>query len=471
MNAGVTRIGGSRHIRRQIAAHCVLMEPSAAHSVVDPPALGRRVRDLRQRRRLKQSELAAGRLSTAYVSRIESGQRRPEREVVEFLAEQLGTTADYLLTGVGRDEVADARLKLRYAEPALHSGDAAEAERLLRGLIDDTTLPLGTLRIDAQFSLARALENLGRLDDAIHALEQLRTDVNIPNPLEIAIALSRCYRESGDLSRAVDVGEQGLALVDELGLRGTDDAVKLTATVAAAYFERGDTAHAHHLCQTAVEESETSSSPNARAAAYWNASAVASERGQLPAAVTLAERALALLGETTDERNLSRLHGELGLLFLRADPPDVDGAERSLQRAHSGLVANGGSSFDLARCEGGMALVQLHRGELDDAARLASQARAAVGDAAPLVAAGCTIVLGRVAWARDDAEGARSRYREAVATLTAHTADRSAAAVWYELGDLLDEAGDLSAARDAYRSAAASMGLRADRPVRAEVRI
>jgi tetratricopeptide (TPR) repeat protein len=350
MNAGVTRIGGSRHIRRQIAAHCVPMEPSAAHSVADPPALGRRVRDLRQRRRLKQSELAAGRLSTAYVSRIESGQRRPEREVVEFLAEQLGTTADYLLTGVGRDEVADARLKLRYAELALHSGDAVEAERLLSGLIDDTTLPLGTLRIDAQFSLARALENLGRLDDAIHVLEQLRTDVNIPNPLEIAIALSRCYRESGDLSRAVDVGERALQLADELGLRGTDDAIRLTVTLAAAYFERGDTAHAHHLCQTAVELSEAAASPSARAAAYWNASAIASERGQLATAVGLAERALALLGETTDERNLSRLRLELGLLLLRADPPDVERAESTLLRAQAKLATVGGSDFDLARC-------------------------------------------------------------------------------------------------------------------------
>jgi tetratricopeptide (TPR) repeat protein len=471
MNAGVTRIGGSRHIRRQIAAHCVPMEPSAAHSVADPPALGRRVRDLRQRRRLKQSELAAGRLSTAYVSRIESGQRRPEREVVEFLAEQLGTTADYLLTGVGRDEVADARLKLRYAELALHSGDAVEAERLLSGLIDDTTLPLGTLRIDAQFSLARALENLGRLDDAIHVLEQLRTDVNIPNPLEIAIALSRCYRESGDLSRAVDVGERALQLADELGLRGTDDAIRLTVTLAAAYFERGDTAHAHHLCQTAIEESETSSSPNARAAAYWNASAIASERGQLAAAAALAERALALLGETTDERNLGRLRLELGLLLLRADPPDVDAAQPVLTRARDGLEVHGGSSVDVARCDAAMAQVCLHRGDIEEAMSLATQARSQVGDSAPLVAASCDIVLGRAAWARNDEQTARHHYRAAAAVLTAHAADRSTASVWYELGDLLDQAGETSAARDAYRSAAACMGLRAEQTARDQIRI
>jgi tetratricopeptide (TPR) repeat protein len=444
---------------------------SAAHPVPDPVALGRRVRDLRQRRGLKQSELAGGRLSTAYVSRIVSGQRRPERDVILFLAERLGTTPDFLVTGIGRDEIADARLKLRYAELALHSGDAAEAERLLRALVDDATVPLGQLRLDAEFSLARALEVQGRLDDAIHALERLRAERDVPHPLDVAIALSRCYRESGDLSRAVDVGEQALQLADSLGLRGTDDAIKLTVTLAAAYFERGDTAHAHHLCQTAVEESEASASPAARAAAYWNASAIASERGQLQTSVALAERALALLGESTDERNLSRLRLELGLLLLRADPPDVDRAETTLRRAHDKLSATDATGFDVARCDSGMALVHLHRGDLDAAEHHALRANAAVGDQGPMVSANSLIVLGRIAWARGDADAARARYRDAVGTLTSRAADRSAASVWYELGDLLDQAGDLSAARDAYRSAAASLGLRAERRISTVTRV
>ncbi|HET7311005.1 MAG TPA: helix-turn-helix domain-containing protein [Mycobacteriales bacterium] len=446
------------------------MDPSAPHPIPDPLALGRRVRELRQRRGLKQSELALDRLSTAYVSRIESGQRRPERDVVEFLAERLGTTAAFLLTGIGRDEMADARLKLRYAELALHSGDAVEAERLLRALLDDKSLPLGHLRPDAEFSLARAMETQGRLDDAIHVLERLRANADVAEPLEVAIALSRCYRESGDLSRAVDVGEQAMQLAEELRLRGTDDAVKLTVTLAAAYFERGDTAHAHHLCQTAVEESEASSSPAARAAAYWNASAIASERGQLPTSVALAERALALLGETMDDRSLSRLRLELGSLLLRADPPDVERAQRTLARARAGLLTVG-TAYEVARCDGALALVEFHRGDLDEAERLARSAREDVSDSAPRVAAGCDIVLGRIAWARGDHDAARDRYRAAVVTLAAHEADRSMATVWYELGDLLDQAGDMSAARDAYRSAAACMGLRAERTISREIRV
>jgi Tfp pilus assembly protein PilF len=44
--------------------------------------------------------------------------------------------------------------------------------------------------------------------------------------------------------------------------------------------------------------------------------------------------------------------------------------------------------------------------------------------------------------------------------LTGAGADRDAAQLWFELADLLEDVGDLDAAREAYRSAAASIGLR-----------
>ena len=52
-------------------------------------------------------------------------------------------------------------------------------------------------------------------------------------------------------------------------------------------------------------------------------------------------------------------------------------------------------------------------------------------------------------------------YREAVMLLTSVGADRDAADLWFELAGLLEAVGELDAARDAYRSAAASTGLRA----------
>ena len=51
-------------------------------------------------------------------------------------------------------------------------------------------------------------------------------------------------------------------------------------------------------------------------------------------------------------------------------------------------------------------------------------------------------------------------YREAVLELSSIGSDRGAAAAWFELGALLDELGLEREAHDAYRSAAASTGLR-----------
>ena len=62
--------------------------------------------------------------------------------------------------------------------------------------------------------------------------------------------------------------------------------------------------------------------------------------------------------------------------------------------------------------------------------------------------------------ASNDMEGAMGAYRRAVFLLTGIGADRDAAQLWFELADLFEQAGDIEASRDAYRSAAAASGLR-----------
>jgi len=53
-----------------------------------------------------------------------------------------------------------------------------------------------------------------------------------------------------------------------------------------------------------------------------------------------------------------------------------------------------------------------------------------------------------------------------VLVLTSIGSDRGAAELWFELAGLLEEVGDLDAARDAYKSAAVSTGLRSRPTVR-----
>jgi transcriptional regulator with XRE-family HTH domain len=421
---------------------------------------GRRLRSTRVARGLTQEAVAGKEISGAYVSRIEAGQRRPEPRVAELLAERLGTTLDYLVTGVEPKYAEEIRLALRYAELALHSGEAHDAEVQLRKLLIDSSSDLGPLRAEAEWIHARSLEAIGRLDDAATILERLAAQRNQPLWLPATIALCRCYREAGDLSRSIDVGQAALRHAESLGLDGTEDAVLIAVSLVGAYYERGDELYALQLCRSTMRQAEKLQSPTARASAYWNASIVASRRGELDEAIRLADKAVTLMSDTDDIRSLARLRQQLGLMLLRQDPPDSVQGERHVRKARRDLTDADGSVVDIARCDVVLARGHLNSGDLDAAQQVAEQALGLLSGQGAFLEAEAEAILGSVEHRRANRAEARRHYRAAVAALTAAGADRAAASLWFELGGLFDEAGDAANARDAYRSAAATLGLR-----------
>ena len=438
------------------------VDTGQAARTVDPKELGARIRALRVARGMTQGQLAGDHVSIAYVSRIESGTRRPELPVIETFARRLGVSVDELVTGTEQATVDQTWLSLRYAELALMSGEAAEAERAAA----DVLASPDTQRVDgavdeAEYLRGAALEAQGRLADAAQVFERLRdAGDRCPRGLPAMIALSRCYRDAGDLNRAIDVGESALARLREAGLEGSDEAVRLLLAVAAAYFERGDEMYAINITKTAIERAVAAAEPAVQAAAYWSASVFESNSGRHGAAVAFAERAVELLKQGQDAHRVSRLRAQLGVMLLRSPDGDVAQAEQQLRTARDELAAGRGSAVDLARLDANLASARLAHGDLEAARAYAEAALDAVGGQAPLIAAEAQLVLGRAAQAGGDAAEARRRFAATAAALTAAGSDRSAAQAWYELGALLDQAGDDAGARDAYRSAAAAAGLR-----------
>ena len=436
--------------------------PEAHLASVDLAKLGQRVRATRVARGMTQEALAGSEISGAYVSRIEAGQRRPEPRVAQLLAERLGTTIDYLVTGVEPQYAEEVRLALRYAELALNSGEADDAEVQVRKLLIDSAHELGPLRREAEWIHARSLEALGRLDAAAELLEQIVADRGQRLWLPAVIALCRCYREAGDLSRSIDVGEVALRHTEELGLDGTEDAIRLAVSLVGAYFERGDETYAHQLCRATIVAAEKLASPTARASAYWNASILASRRGDLDEAIRLADRALTLLGDTDDLRSLARLRRQYGQLLLRQSPPDPAQAELHVRKARRDLGDIDGSVVDIARCDILLARSQLLAGDFDGSEALANQALDLLAGQSSFVRAEAESLLGSIEHQRGDQAEAGRHFRNAVAALTGAGADRTVAALWFELGSLFDETGDAESARDAYRSAAAAFGLHSE---------
>jgi transcriptional regulator with XRE-family HTH domain len=426
---------------------------------VDLGALGRRIRDLRAERGLTQADVAGSDISAAYISRIEGGQRRPEMKTLMTIADRLATTVDHLLTGVRPEQTREDALAVRYAELALNAGDPADALHHAAALLCDERAVTPIIREQAAWVVALASESLGDYAEAIRLLESFdRTSTVTRSPAEVGIALSRCYRETGALSRAIEVAAVAVEACEHAGLHDTDEAVQLLVTMAAAYHERGDVIVAANLCRDAIERADRIGSPVARASAYWNASRVAAERGQ-DGALALADRALAILGEADDRQRLARLRLHVGLLLLD-DPEAAAGrAEAELTRARCDLLACSAGMASLARCDAGLAAARLSVGD-DLGAEEHAQRALEEAQGVALATAYAHAMLGRVAIARGDRSHAWRCFSNAAVALTAAQADREAAQLWFQLGAALDEAGDAEAARDAYRSAAASTGLR-----------
>lgn len=441
-------------------------------AAADPAEVGRRLRAARVAKGLTQSGMAGTGLSAAYISRLESGHRRPTAKVLDRLAQALDVPVEELLGAMPASDADEIRLLLNYAELSMESGEPAEAEaRTAEALERLRATPTDALVERARFLRGRALEGLGRLDEAIGEFEQLVTGATTGlMQINAGIALSRSLRESGDLTRAIEAGEGVLDRVEDLALESCDEAVQLATTVAAAYYERGDTGHAMRMCSAAITRAEAAGSAAARAAAYWNASMIQGLRGQVKDAVPLAERALALLSEGRDARNVARLRGEVGRLKLALDPPALEEAREDLEQAASELRWSSATPLDRAWIDLSLARAHYLSADVPEARALITQVLAAVEGNAPLLAAEATSLQGLTFLSEGDVDRAAQSFRDAVQLLSAIGADRGAAQLWFDLAEQFEAIGMADEARDAYKRAAASSGLRSTAGARPRVR-
>ncbi len=441
------------------------VDPDLAHRsrTVDSGLLGQRIRAARLAAGLTQAEAASGTVTAAYISRIEIGNRRPDVQLLVHLAAKLRTTVEALVDGTGGDELAALELELGHAELSLRTGDPATALSKVHVVLESELALQPKARqlvTHAQHLRAEALEALGRHREAIGVLEKVVVATSRGSRwLRAQIGLSRCYRETGDLSRAVTSGREALDVAKGLGLANTDEAIQLTLTVAAALYEQGDVDLALTACREALVAADQIASPIAQASAYWNASLIQTRQGEVADALPLARKAVGIMERCDDHRNLARLRTALAGIQLRLDPPDLEGAEASATQALSEMQWTESSTVDKLRVQLTLAKVSYLAGRLEDARRTAMDCLESAVGKTPLLAAEAGVVLGRVHLAGGALSEARSAFQGAVLALTGIGADRKAAEMWFELGGLLQEVGDQDGALDAYRRAAASTGI------------
>ncbi|QIG45032.1 helix-turn-helix domain-containing protein [Nocardioides anomalus] len=443
------------------------MAPELAHALttVDPSQLGARIKATRVSLGLTQAELAGKEASIAFLSRIETGQRRPGPELLGSLAERLGVTVEFLVIGEGWEDARRLELQLDHAELSLVGGEAEQALLQVRDALTSVSLdnvPGGRNR--ARYVEAAALDTLGQ-PQAAQAMQALLADVSDPAiRLKAATALCRIWREQGQLERAIACARGELGDMAD-GVLASEEGVRLAVTLAAALYMSGRTAEAAELCDRAIAESERLSSPLARASAYWNASTIRANSGDVAEALTLAKRALHLLESTERVRDLGRLRTQMVWIQLQTDEPQLDDAREQLRLADTELDWSEAGPADRARNQIVQAKAMLMAGEAEECRAVAQAVLATADDDLVIIRTEALTLLGQAAWSLDDREGAQASYRQAIMLLTGAGADREAAQMWFELGTLAAQAGLLAESADAFRRAAASTGLSARLPV------
>ncbi|MGW2709063.1 helix-turn-helix domain-containing protein [Streptomyces sp. NPDC001356] len=432
-----------------------------------PESMGSRIRRLRRAAGLSQEALAQPMLSTSYISLLEAGKRIPSDEVLQQIAERLGSTVEYLRGTPALPDTSPLEVELHYADLALRNGDAAEALKAfeqLRQRLSPTDRWVQWSQ--AALGAARCLEHLGRLEEAVTRLEELRTqsagrELLLDQRLTLVMSLCRCYRELGDLSHAIETAESTIAEVEALGLPPTSAFIELLSTLIGVYTERGDLHRASYLASRVIDQAELISDRKALGAAYWNASVVLHRQGRSAEALALITKAVAIYSEGDDERALARIRNAYATVLLQSGPddPTTETAKSLLEQSISVLTSLG-SNIDIAYAETALARAEVMLDNIDSAVSHATRALAVLGPEHRLESARVHLVLGAAHLRRGDREAAQSECERGALLLEASEAGRQAAFAWSELADILEASGENERALWAYRQSVRLLGYR-----------
>ncbi|MEX2973790.1 helix-turn-helix domain-containing protein [Streptomyces sp. C184] len=428
----------------------------------DGEGTGRRLRDLRRARGLKQQDLASDDVSVSYISMIESGKRTPSAAVVSLLAERLGCTTGYLLTGQDATRTRELELKAAFADLSLHNGAIGEAlQAFSEVLASAPVLPEATVR-RARLGQALALEQLGRLEAAVQALTMLYEDPKcIAGSAEwsqLATALCRCHQALGDQVLSVEIGERALRRLDQLGLEATDDHIQLGAVLVSCYRSRGDLAKARLVVERLTRFADDHGGRNAQREIYWNAALVAQSQGHIDEALTLAERARALLVEGDNVRHRALLSGVYGMLLLCTDPGDPERARQLLEESHAQLVEVG-TAAEQATAESSLAVACLRLHQAVEAQQHASRALGLLRDEPRRESVEARAVLAHAQFSAGESQRAQETLRAAGTQLRQLPPARSSAAVWRQIADIWQQYGYVAESTAAYQQALNDAGL------------
>lgn len=421
------------------------MPRHSAQHVDDPEAVGRRLRDAREDAGVSQRALAFPGCSPAYISRLESGERTPSLQVLRELGRRLGVSEDYLATG---RTYPRARALVADADVALRLDDTEESKSLYERALAEAED--AAVRADALEGLGQIAFREGEPSKAIELLEQALETLGVDACARPALAesLARAHASLGALAPAIAVLEECAARYEREG--DVLQHVRFASLLGAALTDNGDYAAAERIVAKALVAGRGIADPYARARLYWSESRLLLEQGQSDSAERYARRTLETLRATEDSYAIGHALEVLAHIHL-----DLERPAEALELLREGwpLIASAGTPIEIARfrIEEARALAAL--GEREDAAAIALEVAAELGNAQPLDSGRAYVLLAEIYEDVGDKERARELYEVAVERLEQQMPSRQLVIAYKRLAALLREEGRAEEALDLFERA------------------
>ncbi|MFJ8883228.1 helix-turn-helix domain-containing protein [Streptomyces sp. NPDC102402] len=343
--------------------------------MLEQPAFGRRLRQLRQQQGKSQVELTGPGMSATYLSRLESGSRRPTDRAAAYLAEKLGIRPEGF-----REQPEDS---LTHAIAAVVSLPESEVDQEAVRVLTDALQSAGdadpVMRWHALAQLSRVQEALGDFPAQHSALTELNAlSDELDRPvlrIRARLRMARCARNIGEARAARLAVREALALSEQYDVHvSTSDMVRSKLVLVSAEAELGDLAEAARL----VEEIYASLGDTRGALAaevYWTAATVSTRQGNHTRAISFLLEALDAIDSREDLMLWIRLRLAAASLSMQAMPPRLAEAESFLDSVEPLLKVTGPLRhwMELLFLKAQLAF---RRGDTDRASTLAAQVEA-----------------------------------------------------------------------------------------------
>ncbi|HJR45686.1 MAG TPA: helix-turn-helix transcriptional regulator [Actinomycetota bacterium] len=414
--------------------------------------IGPRIRRLRRERGLSQKELAEPVASPSFLSLIETGARHPSSDVLAHIAARLDVDPQELLTGRPPNEDVRLELELQEARDQLRLGQLDAAVQQARRVAAQAD-QLGFRRTEAKCHevLASVEEKRGRPASALdlyRKAEALWTGEPPHLRFETIVGLGRCTLHLGNARFAAHLLETYLMDLDKDGVPDPTATMRTYSSLVQCYSTMGLAAKAAEAAELAQALAPRVTDAEQLACMNMNVARSLFDQGKIADsldAIRQAERAFQTLGWEVDAARAQLSRG-----LVQLEKGDVDEARENLTAAATALRA-ADNLTDAAKALNELGRLERTAGNLAEAERHLQEAQGYLAGSDFAERALNQRELG-LCLAEKQEDEAMGYMRRAIDLYVLAGATKEVAVTYKRLGDLQRTLGDVDGSLESYRA-------------------